>query len=115
LYCTNDLHQCALADSHTHDEQTGIVDYRWTNASSGLTLVEGLSAQRPRVRVPLGQHSITLTITDNAPVPRLDVATASFSVVAAHLVPGCFVEFYTGQGSSWLSTLGQYLDRMSVH
>jgi len=85
--------------SHTHQSGHNLKTWSW---KEGTTAV-GTGAD-PSVSFPLGQHAITLTITDDNSPARTSSDTGTFTVTPVTVVPGALSSYYPSNGVA-LTTL----------
>jgi glucose/arabinose dehydrogenase len=85
--------------SHTHQSGHNLKTWSW---KEGTTAV-GTGAD-PSVSFPLGQHSVTLTITDDNSPARTSSDTDAFTVTPVTVVPGALTSYYPSNGVA-LTTL----------
>ncbi|MCP3916755.1 MAG: hypothetical protein GY711_14460 [bacterium] len=77
------------SDSHTHEPGRAIVSWEWRD---GPTLVS--TQIDPVLSIPLGQTTLSLTITDDSQPPASAADDVSLDVHAPASVPGVLVSYY---------------------
>ncbi len=81
------------AFSHTHQIGHSIVGFEWTEGGTPFS-----TQPDPVTAFPVGDHTVTLTITDdNVPAETLS-GSETFSVVAPDAIPGVLAQYYTAGG-----------------
>jgi hypothetical protein len=81
--------------SHTHQSGHNLKTWSWKEGTTAVGTGPDLS-----VSFPLGQHSVTLTITDDNSPARTSSDTGTFTVTPVTVVPGALTSYYPSNGIS---------------
>lgn len=99
-------------ESHTHQPGHHLESWTWKEGSKVL----GTDADID-VSLPLGQHTVQLTIGDDNTPPRTASTTATVTVTPVNIVPGALTSYYHSDGiplSSLIDSLPTLPDYMEV-
>ncbi len=81
--------------SHTHEPGHSLTAFEWSREGQPFSTLPDVTAV-----FPTGDHTVSLTITDDNDPPRILMDSKTFTVAPVNQVPGSLVRYYRAGGGS---------------